>query len=66
MYGSAHITGYKVYVNGVVEALLKADQLNFSFTHGKWCREYVFQVQVRTRRSRKSSLNDGLLFVMNT
>ena len=47
-YGSAQITGYKVYVNGVVEALLKIDQLCFTFMQGKWCRDYVFQVQVRT------------------
>lgn len=46
MYGDAIVTGYKVYVNGVVEALLGADQFTYSFTHGKWCREYVFQVQV--------------------
>ncbi len=47
-YGDAKITGYKVYVNGVVEALLGADQQTYSFTHGRWCREYAFQVQVRT------------------
>ena len=45
-YGDALITGYKVFVNGVVEAVLGADQFTYSFTHGKWCREYVFQVQV--------------------
>ena len=45
-YGDAKITGYKVYVNGVVEAILSADQQTYSFTHGRWCREYAFQVQV--------------------
>ncbi len=50
-YGDAAITGYKVYVNGVVEGLLAPDQLSFSFTHGKWCREYVFQVQVREKNT---------------
>ncbi len=46
-YGDAKVTGYKVYVNGVVEAILAADQQTYSFTHGRWCREYAFQVQVR-------------------
>ena len=45
-YGDAMVTGYKVYVNGIVEAILNADQLSFTFTHGKWCEEYAFQVQV--------------------
>ena len=47
MYGDAKITGYKVFVNGVVEAVLGPDQHTYSFTHGKWCKEYIFQVQVR-------------------
>ena len=45
-FGDAIITGYKIYINGVVEALLGPDQFTFTFTHGQWCREYVFQVQV--------------------
>ncbi|XP_063446523.1 uncharacterized protein LOC134726026 isoform X8 [Mytilus trossulus] len=47
-YGDAVITGYKVYVNGIVESILNADQLSFTFTHGKWCQEYAFQVQALT------------------
>ena len=43
-YGDAGITGYKVYVNGVVEAALGPEQFTFSYTAGKWCREYAFQV----------------------
>ena len=46
-YGDALITGYKVYLNGIVEAILNADQLSYTYTHGKWCQEYSFQVQVR-------------------
>jgi uncharacterized integral membrane protein len=45
-YGDALITGYKVYVNGIVEAVLSADSLSYTFTQGKWCQEYSFQVQV--------------------
>jgi len=45
-YGDALITGYKVYVNGIVESILNADQLSYTYTHGKWCQEYSFQVQV--------------------
>ena len=45
MYGDALIVGYKVFVNGVVEAVLGPKQLNFSLNTGKWCREYIFQVQ---------------------
>ncbi|XP_025107507.1 uncharacterized protein LOC112572161 isoform X5 [Pomacea canaliculata] len=47
-YGDALITGYKVYVNGIVEAVLSADALSFTFTQGKWCQEYSFQVQALT------------------
>ena len=47
-YGDALITGYKIYVNGIVEAVLSADSLSYTFTQGKWCQEYSFQVQVRT------------------
>ncbi|XP_055882729.1 uncharacterized protein LOC106055997 isoform X2 [Biomphalaria glabrata] len=47
-YGDALITGYKVYVNGIVEAILNADQLSYTFTQGKWCNEYAFQVQALT------------------
>ena len=45
-YGDALITGYKVYVNGIVEAVLSADSQSYTFTQGKWCQEYSFQVQV--------------------
>ena len=45
-FGDAAVTAYKVYVNGVVEASLGADQLSFSFSKGTACQEYVFQVQV--------------------
>ena len=45
-YGDALVTGYKVFVNGVVEAVLNADQLSYTYSQGKWCREYIFQVQV--------------------
>ncbi|XP_012935394.1 uncharacterized protein LOC101845075 isoform X2 [Aplysia californica] len=47
-YGDALVTGYKVYVNGIVEAVLNADQLNYTYTQGKWCHEYAFQVQALT------------------
>ncbi|KAL3853216.1 hypothetical protein ACJMK2_016773 [Sinanodonta woodiana] len=47
-YGDALISGYKVYVNGIVEAILNADQQTYTFTHGKWCQEYSFQVQALT------------------
>ncbi|XP_076447663.1 uncharacterized protein LOC143284653 isoform X3 [Babylonia areolata] len=47
-YGDALITGYKVYVNGIVEAVLSADSLSFTFTQGKWCQEFSFQVQALT------------------
>lgn len=45
-FGDVAVTGYKVYVNGVVGASLPADQTTFTFTHGKWCKQYIFQVQV--------------------
>lgn len=45
-YGDAGITGYKVIVNGVVEAVLGVDQCTYSYAGGHWCKEYVFQVQV--------------------
>ena len=45
-FGDAAVAAYKVYVNGIVEATLNADQLSFSFTKGVACHEYVFQVQV--------------------
>jgi len=45
-YGDALITGYKVFVNGIVQHTLNADQLSFTYTEGKWCHEYTFQVQV--------------------
>lgn len=45
-FGDVAVTGYKVYVNGVVGANLPADQTTFTFTHGKWCKQYIFQVQV--------------------
>ncbi|XP_046358181.2 uncharacterized protein LOC124136325 [Haliotis rufescens] len=54
-YGDALVTGYKVYVNGIVEAILNADQLSFTFTHGKWCQEYSFQVQALTATERLNS-----------
>ena len=63
MYGDAMITGYKVYVNGVVEALLGADQFTYSFTQGKWCREYVFQVQALTATDKLHSKTSEPLVV---
>jgi len=45
-FGDAAVSAYKVYVNGVVEATLGADQLSFCFSNGVACHEYVFQVQV--------------------
>ncbi|CAL1538548.1 unnamed protein product [Lymnaea stagnalis] len=47
-YGDALLTGYKVYVNGIVEAVLNSDQLSYTYTQGKWCHEYAFQVQALT------------------
>ncbi|XP_064633270.1 uncharacterized protein LOC135491376 [Lineus longissimus] len=44
-YGDALVTGYKVFINGIVEALLGPDQHTYSFTQGKQCLEYAFQVQ---------------------
>ncbi|XP_041347758.1 uncharacterized protein LOC121367568 [Gigantopelta aegis] len=54
-YGEALVTGYKVYVNGIVEAVLTKDQLNYTYTHGKWCHEYAFQVQALTACERLNS-----------
>ncbi|KAL5013163.1 hypothetical protein ScPMuIL_007433 [Solemya velum] len=54
-YGDALITGYKVYVNGIVEAILNGDQLSYTFTRGKWCQEYNFQVQAQTAYEKLSS-----------
>ena len=48
MFGEASISGYKIYVNGVVEGVLNSDQFTFSYTQGRWCHEYSFQVQVGT------------------
>jgi hypothetical protein len=45
-YGDAAVAGYKVYVNGVAEAQLSADELSFTLTGGVPCKDYVFQVQV--------------------
>jgi len=45
-FGDAAVSAYKVYVNGIVQAALSADQMSFSFTQGEPCHEYVFQVQV--------------------
>ena len=45
-FGDAAVVAYKVYVNGIVEATLSADQLSFSFTKGVPCHQYIFQVQV--------------------
>jgi len=45
-FGDAAVAAYKVYVNGIVEATLSADQLSFSFTKGVACHQYIFQVQV--------------------
>jgi len=50
-FGDAAIAAYKVYVNGIVEASLSAEQFSFSYTKGVACREYVFQVQVLRRLS---------------
>ncbi|XP_052779768.1 uncharacterized protein LOC128217013 isoform X4 [Mya arenaria] len=55
MYGDALITGYKVYVNGIVESILNADQLSYTYTHGKWCQEYSFQVQALTAYDKMNS-----------
>ena len=54
-YGDALVTGYKVYVNGIVEAVLNADQLTYTYTQGKWCHEYAFQVQVSNTNKIKFS-----------
>ena len=55
-YGDAAVTGYKVFVNGVVEAVLGVDQCTYSYTSGKWCHEYVFQVQVSTVSDKEAKL----------
>ena len=57
-YGDALITGYKVFVNGVVEAALGPDQFSYSYTQGKWCREYIFQVQVSAGAGAGAGAND--------
>ena len=51
------MTGYKVYVNGVVEAVLGPEQFTYTFTQGKWCKEYSFQVQVSTCTTGVISVN---------
>ncbi|XP_014680478.1 PREDICTED: uncharacterized protein LOC106820479, partial [Priapulus caudatus] len=45
VYGSAHITSYRLFINGVVESNLSPQQTAYTFTSGAWCREYVFQLQ---------------------
>ncbi|KAK3102288.1 hypothetical protein FSP39_010226 [Pinctada imbricata] len=63
-YGDALVTGYKVYVNGIIEAILNADQLSFTFTHGKWCEEYAFQVQALTSFEKlNSKVSEPLVIV---
>ncbi|KAH9503746.1 hypothetical protein Btru_066540, partial [Bulinus truncatus] len=62
-YGDALITGYKVYVNGIVEAVLNADQLSYTFTQGKWCNEYAFQVQALTGETMNSKPSEPLIAV---
>nr|XP_034305803.1 uncharacterized protein LOC105321045 isoform X1 [Crassostrea gigas] len=63
-YGDALVTGYKVYVNGIVEAILNAEQMSFTFTHGKWCQEYAFQVQALTSFDKlHSKVSDPLVVV---
>lgn len=58
------MTGYKVYVNGIVEAILNAEQMSFTFTHGKWCQEYAFQVQALTSFDKlHSKVSDPLVVV---
>ena len=61
-YGDALIVGYKVFINGVVEAVLGQDQRSYSFTNGKWCKEYIFQVQALTNNDElHSKPSDPLL-----
>ncbi|XP_023933288.1 uncharacterized protein LOC106180596 isoform X1 [Lingula anatina] len=47
-FGVANITGYKVYVNGVVEAVVGPDQYHYCYTKGQGCKEYVYQVKALT------------------
>ncbi|ELT90741.1 hypothetical protein CAPTEDRAFT_219540 [Capitella teleta] len=54
-YGDAGVTGYKVIVNGVVDATLGPDQCTYSFAGGNWCKEYAFQVQALTATDRLCS-----------
>ncbi|ESO91438.1 hypothetical protein LOTGIDRAFT_153880 [Lottia gigantea] len=61
-YGDAIIAGYKVFVNGIVEAHLAADQLSYTFTNGRWCHEYSFQVQAMTSDEKMNSrVSDQLI-----
>lgn len=60
-YGSAYITGYRVYVDGICEAVNSPDQLIFNYTTGKFCTEYSFQVQALTDNDLSSKPSDPLL-----
>ncbi|XP_033744669.1 uncharacterized protein LOC117330483 isoform X1 [Pecten maximus] len=54
-YGDALVTGYKVFVNGIIVHTLNADQTSYTYTEGKWCHEYTFQVQALTAIERLNS-----------
>jgi hypothetical protein len=47
-YGEAQIVGYKLYVDGKVEAVLSNEQTVFTLSKGEPCHEYSFQVQAMT------------------
>lgn len=60
-YGSAMITGYRVYVDGICESVNGPDELVFNYTTGKFCTEYSFQVQAITDNDLASKPSDPLL-----
>ena len=60
-YGSAHITGYRIYIDGICEAVNGPDQMIYNYTTGKFCTEYSFQVQAITDNDLCSKPSDPLL-----
>ena len=63
-YGDADIVGYKLYVDGKVEAVVSAEQHVYTLSSGEPCREYKFQVQAVTSDESISSPMSAPLVVV--
>ena len=59
-YGNAPVTGYKVYVNSVLEITLPANQQSFTYSHGRGCSDYTFQIQALAGSNYASPLSEPL------